>query len=79
MGREVGEEFRMGSTCTSMADSCQCIAKSLQYYKVISLQLKLKKITTWNVHVARNIFKGKNISTDNFKNSGGNFSFLMIL
>ena len=24
MGREVGEEFRMGNTCTPMADSCQC-------------------------------------------------------
>ena len=26
MGREVGGEFRMGNTCTSMADSCQCMA-----------------------------------------------------
>ena len=36
MGREVGGEFRMGNTCTPMADSCQCMAvaaaaaKSLQ-------------------------------------------------
>ena len=30
--------FRMGSTCTLMADSCQCMAKPLQYCKVISLQ-----------------------------------------
>ena len=25
--REVGEGFRMGNTCISMADSCQCMAK----------------------------------------------------
>ena len=25
--REVGGGIRMGSTCKSMADSCQCIAK----------------------------------------------------
>ena len=32
--------FRMGNTCTPMADSCQCMAKPLQYCEVISLQLK---------------------------------------
>ena len=26
-GREVGVGFRMGDTCTPMADSCQCMAK----------------------------------------------------
>ena len=26
--------------CTPMADSCQCMAKPIQYCKVISLQLK---------------------------------------
>ena len=25
-------------TCTPVADSCQCVAKPIQYYKVISLQ-----------------------------------------
>ena len=40
MGREVGEGFRMGNTCTPVVDSCQCIAKPVQYCKVISLQLK---------------------------------------
>ena len=35
-----GGEFRMGNTCTLMADSCQCMAKPLQYCKVIILQLK---------------------------------------
>ena len=28
MGREVGGGFRMRNTCTSMADSCQCMAKT---------------------------------------------------
>ena len=40
MGREVGGGFRMGNTCTPVADSCQCMATPLQYCKVISLQLK---------------------------------------
>ena len=39
MGREVGGEIGMGNTCKSMADSCQCMAKPLQYCRVISLQL----------------------------------------
>ena len=28
MGREVGGGIRMGNTCKSMADSCQCMAKA---------------------------------------------------
>ena len=44
MGRELGGGFRMGNTCTPMADSCQCMSKQLQYCKVISLQLNFKKI-----------------------------------
>jgi len=28
MGRAVGGGFRMGDTCTPMADSCQCMAKT---------------------------------------------------
>ena len=39
VGREVGRGIGMGKTCKSMADSCQCMAKTLQYCKVISLQL----------------------------------------
>ena len=34
MGREVRGGFRMGNTCTPMADSCQCMAKPIQYCKV---------------------------------------------
>ena len=35
--REVGGEIGMGSTCKSMADSCQCMTKTTKYCKVISL------------------------------------------
>ena len=38
-GWGVGQGFRMGNTCTPVADSCQCMAKPLQYCRVISLQL----------------------------------------
>ena len=39
-GEGGGKGFRMGNTCTPMMDSCQCMAKPIQYCKVISLQLK---------------------------------------
>ena len=38
-GSEWGPVNPFTLTCKSMADSCQCMAKPLQYYKVISLQL----------------------------------------
>ena len=28
VGREVGRRVRMGNTCTPMADSCECMAKT---------------------------------------------------
>ena len=34
MGREVGGGFRIGNSCTLVADSCQCMAKPIQYCKV---------------------------------------------
>ena len=40
MGREDGGGFRMGNTCTPVVNPYQCMAKTLQYCKVISLQLK---------------------------------------
>ena len=40
MGREVGGGFRIGNTCTPVVDSCQCMAKQIQYCKV-----KKKKYT----------------------------------
>ena len=44
MEREVGGGIGRGNTCKSMADSCQCMAKPLQYCKVISLQrIKIKE------------------------------------
>ena len=46
MGQEVGGGFRMGNTCTPVADSCQCMAKPIQYCKVISLQLKWIHLTS---------------------------------
>ena len=36
MGRDVGEGFRMGNTCIPVVDSCWCMAKPIQYCKVIS-------------------------------------------
>ena len=39
-GEGGGGRFRMGNTCTPMEDSCWCMAKTIQYCKVISLQLK---------------------------------------
>ena len=38
--REEGMEFRIGNTCTPVADSCGCMAKLKQHFKVISLLLK---------------------------------------
>ena len=34
MGREVGGVFRIGNSCTPVVDSCQCMAKPIQYCKV---------------------------------------------
>ena len=39
MEREVGGGIGKGNTCKSVADSCQRMAKPLQYCKVTSLQL----------------------------------------
>ena len=34
MGREAGGGFMFGKACTPVVDSCQCMAKPIQYYKV---------------------------------------------
>ena len=48
MGREVGGGFRMGNTCTPMVDSCQYMAKSIQYCKVKKIiNNKTEKILSW--------------------------------
>ena len=36
-GEGGGREVQDGDICTPVADSCQCMAKQLQYCKVISL------------------------------------------
>ena len=33
MGWEVGGGFRIGNSCIPVADSCQCMAKPIQYLK----------------------------------------------
>ena len=34
VGREMGGGFMFGNTCTPVVDSCQCMAKPIQYCKV---------------------------------------------
>ena len=34
MGRQVGGGFMFGNACTPVVDSCQCMAKPIQYCKV---------------------------------------------
>ena len=34
IGWEVGGGFMFGNSCTPVADSCQCMAKPIQYCKV---------------------------------------------
>ena len=48
MGREEGGGFRMGNTCTPVVDSCWCMAKPIQYCKVIMLQEGIRGQTHWN-------------------------------
>ena len=47
MGRVVGGGFRIGNSCTSVADSCQCMAKPIQYCKVKKI---IKELSTSRVH-----------------------------
>ena len=53
MGREVGGGFRMGNTCTPVADACWCMAKPIQYCKVknnTNKKIKKKKNTGVGSH-----------------------------
>ena len=45
-GEAGGKGFRMGNTCTLMADSSQCMAKPIQYCKV-KLKKKKKRVLEW--------------------------------
>ena len=51
-GEGGGRGVRMGNTCTSMADSCQCMAKPIQYCKVKKKKIELnnnnKKLSRWS-------------------------------
>ena len=40
---EVGGEFRIGNSCTPVADSCQCMAKPMQYLKQNKVKIKIKR------------------------------------
>ena len=42
---EVGGRFRMGNTCTPMADACWCMAKPIQYCKVKKKKKKSRDIS----------------------------------
>ena len=48
MGREVGGGFRIGNSCTPVVDSCQCMAKPIQYCKVKFFLIFLKSLQTIN-------------------------------
>ena len=45
MGRELGGGFRMGNTCTLMADPCQCMAKPTQCGKVKKKKSQAKEVS----------------------------------
>ena len=43
VGREMGGGFMFEIACTPVLDSCQCMAKPIQYCKV-KVKIKIKKI-----------------------------------
>ena len=60
--REVGGGIRMGNTCKSMADSCQCMAKTTIIFKVISFQLiKINGKKNLKIKISCSIKKKKRI------------------
>ena len=57
MGKKVGEGFRIGNSCTPVADSCQCMAKPIQYCKK---KKKKKRRRSIELHFKISLFiKGK--------------------
>ena len=50
MGREVGGGFRIGNSCTPVVDSCQCMAKTIQYCKAKKKKKKKKKGSVFNTN-----------------------------
>ena len=59
MGREVGGGFRIGNTCTPVADACWCMAKPIQYCKV---KKKTKTKNKKNIALTRWTFVGRVLS-----------------
>ena len=45
---EVGGEFMFGNSCTPVVDSCQCMAKPIQYCKVKKIKKNRKGIQSDN-------------------------------
>ena len=43
IGREVGGGFMFGNACTPVVDSCQCVAKPIQYCKLKYRKKIIKK------------------------------------
>ena len=43
MGREVGGGLKFGNACTPVVDSCQCMAKLIQYVKKNKVKKKKQK------------------------------------
>ena len=59
MGREVGGGFRNGNSCTPVADSCQCMAKPIQYCKR-KIKIFLKRDTKGTFHAKMGLIKDRN-------------------
>ena len=54
MVKEVGGGFRLGNTYTPVVDSCQCMAKPIQYCKVKKIYIRKKKR---NIHTTECIWQ----------------------
>ena len=47
VGRMVGGGFRIGNSCIPVVDSCQCMAKSIQYCKVKKKKRRMAGYSLW--------------------------------
>ena len=59
MGREVGGGIRMGNTCKSMADSCQCMAKPITIKKKKASKMLLGSLLNDIQHVGEHPLPSK--------------------
>ena len=67
MGRKVCRGFRMGDTCTSMADSCQCMAKTITILESNYLSIKINKLIKKIKNIFIIFFPNVCVSEKNFK------------